>query len=146
MALCTVACLVLRETPGGAEVDVVCAGHPRPLLVCDGRVQALGRWGALLGAFPGERWTATTVAIGPGDLVVLYTDGVLDAQGTDHRFGDERLEEALRGCRTAERAVGAIDAALSAFEAGEQADDTAVLAIQRMPAAVPLVRAPSAAR
>ena len=78
-----------------------------------------------------------TEPIGPGDVVVIYTDGVLDAQGQDERFGDERLERALAGCRSAEGAVSSIDAALSAFQAGEQSDDTAVLAIQRTPAAVP---------
>jgi PAS domain S-box-containing protein len=146
MALCTVACLVLRETPDGAEVDVVCAGHPRPLLVRDGRVEPLGRWGALLGAFEGDRWVVETEPIGPGDVVVLYTDGVLDAEGPDERFGEERLEQALAGCRSAEGAVSAIDTALSAFQAGAQSDDTAVLAIQRTPARVPAQPAPSATR
>jgi PAS domain S-box-containing protein len=146
MALCTVACLVLRETPDGAEVDVVCAGHPRPLLVRDGRVEPLGRWGPLLGAFPDERWATETQRIGPGDIVVLYTDGVLDTQGQDERFGEERLASALAGCRSAEGAVSAIDAALSAFQAGEQTDDTAVLAVQRTPALIPAQPAPSAAR
>jgi PAS domain S-box-containing protein len=146
MALCTLACLVLRETPGGAEVDVVCAGHPRPLLIHDGRVEPLGRWGALLGAFASGGWVVETHRIEPGDVVVLYTDGVLDAEGADERFGEERLERVLAGCRSAEDAVQAIDAALSAFQAGEQADDTAVLAVQRMPSPVPAQPAPSAAR
>ncbi len=147
LALCTVACLVLRETPdGAAEVDVVCAGHPRPLLVREGRVEPLGRWGALLGAFACEGWAVETQRIGPGDIVVLYTDGVLDAEGADERFGEERLRRALTGCRSAEDAVRAIDEGLTAFQTGEQADDTAVLAIQRTPSPVPAQRAPSAAR
>ena len=138
---------MLRETPdGAAEVDVVCAGHPRPLLVREGRVEPLGRWGALLGAFACEGWAVETQRIGPGDIVVLYTDGVLDAEGADERFGEERLRRALTGCRSAEDAVRAIDEALSAFQTGEQADDTAVLAIQRTPSPVPAQRAPSAAR
>ena len=62
-------------------------------------------------------------------MLVLYTDGVTDARGEDERFGDERLLEALRGATDAAGAVAAIDRALSAFQRGPQADDTAVLAL-----------------
>jgi hypothetical protein len=47
----------------------------------------------------------------------------------DGRFGEERLLEALRGVRDAAGAVAAVDAALNAFQRGDQADDTAVLAL-----------------
>jgi serine phosphatase RsbU (regulator of sigma subunit) len=62
-------------------------------------------------------------------VVVLYTDGVIDADGEDERFGDERLTTALTGTADANDAIGRIRTALEAFEAGAQADDTAVLAI-----------------
>jgi PAS domain S-box-containing protein len=135
-ALCTVAALVLREVEGGgAKVDVVSAGHPQPLLVRDGTAHPIEAAGALLGAFVDERWEETTVDVAPGDILVLYTDGVLDARGPDGRFGEDRLRAVLGDGRTADDAVAAIDAALSAFQAGED-DDTAVLAVQRTPVEV----------
>jgi serine phosphatase RsbU (regulator of sigma subunit) len=136
-ALCTVASVMLHEVEGGgAQVDVVSAGHPQPLLVRDGVAQPIEAAGALLGAFDDERWEETTVDVAPGDILVLYTDGVLDARGPDGRFGEERLRAVLSGQRTADDAVGAIDAALSAFQTGED-DDTAVLAVQRTPVEAP---------
>jgi serine phosphatase RsbU (regulator of sigma subunit) len=66
---------------------------------------------------------------------VLFTDGVFDTVGEGERFGEERLERTLDGATDAPDAVARIDAALSAFEVGEQADDTAILAVQRVPVA-----------
>jgi PAS domain S-box-containing protein len=137
IALCTVACLVLHEDADGVHADVVCAGHPLPLLVREGQVEAVGTWGPLLGAFADERWRTVRVPIAADDLLVLYTDGVLDAKGADDRFGEERLREALEGSATADEAVASVDGALAAWQEGDQEDDTAVLAIQRAPAPVP---------
>ena len=137
-ALCTVACAVLQEDDDGAHVDVVCAGHPLPLLVREGRVEAVGAWGPLLGAFAEDHWRTVRVPVAPGDVLVLYTDGVLDAKGSADRFGEERLRDALTGSDSADEAVAAVDRALAEWREGDQDDDTAVLAIQRAPAPVPL--------
>jgi PAS domain S-box-containing protein len=137
-ALCTVACAVLKEDDDGAHADVVCAGHPLPLLIREGHVEAVGAWGPLLGAFADERWRTVRVPVAPGDVLVLYTDGVLDAKGPADRFGEDRLRDALTGSATADDAVAAVDRALAAWREGDQDDDTAVLAIQRAPAPVAL--------
>jgi Stage II sporulation protein E (SpoIIE) len=71
------------------------AGHPPPLLVRHGQVidsmdaPTVTAWGLRLG----EPETATT-NLEPGDSVVLYTDGVIDARGSPHHdFGTERLSD-----------------------------------------------------
>lgn len=125
LAPCTVAMVhVTAQT-----TDVLCAGHPQPLLIRGGEPRPVGRFGPMLGAWSDARWQPESLALEPGDVLVLYTDGVTDAQGNDDRFGDERLLNALRGTGDAAGAVAAIDRALNAFQHGEQADDTAVLAI-----------------
>ncbi|MEA2244750.1 MAG: hypothetical protein QOD24_4306 [Solirubrobacteraceae bacterium] len=130
MALCTVAIALLRDDSN--QASLVCAGHPLPYLVRGGEVRAVGRTGPLLGAFEHGHWLAAGVDLEPGDVLVLYTDGVLDAKGPGDRFGEERLEHALTGATSAEDAVERIRAALESFAGPEQDDDTAVLAIQRL--------------
>src|SRR4051795_12810203 len=130
MALCTAAVVLLRES--GREAILVCAGHPLPYLIRGGEPRAVGRIGPLLGAFDQGDWLATEIGIEPGDTLVLYTDGVLDARGPDSRFGEERLEECLAGTTSAKDAVERIRKALVEFAGDEQDDDTAVLAMQKL--------------
>ena len=133
MSMCSVAAVLLCDGEAGtATAKIVCAGHPLPLLVRGAEVQPIGEFSPMLGAYPVEEWACTKVDLEPGDVVVLFTDGVFDAVGEDGRFGEERLARTLMGATDAEDAVARIDTALSAFAVAEQADDTAVLAVQRV--------------
>jgi serine phosphatase RsbU (regulator of sigma subunit) len=133
MSLCTVAAVLLRERDGTTVADIVCAGHPPPLFVAGERVEPVGRFGPMLGAYDDEHWQRVTVTLDPGALLVLYTDGVLDTVGAaGNRFGELRLQTAVAGAAGASEAVSRIERALRQFEVGEQADDTAVLAVERL--------------
>ena len=132
LPLCTVVCAELRERgDGSAVVTMASAGHPPPLLVRGREVLPVGDAGTIAGAFDGERWPAAPVVLEPGDLLVLYTDGVTDAMGEDERFGEERLIEALGRLEggVGER-LAALREELEAFERGPQRDDTTVLVLQ----------------
>jgi sigma-B regulation protein RsbU (phosphoserine phosphatase) len=124
--ICTAVCVGIRERSDGvgAGLDIVCAGHPSPLLI------AADRPHRAVGAFPEGGWTLTQQELGAGDTLVLYTDGVTDTRGPEGRFGTERLEALLRDIGPADADVVAarIDEALLAF--GEQRDDVAVLVLQ----------------
>ncbi|HEV7749898.1 MAG TPA: SpoIIE family protein phosphatase [Baekduia sp.] len=131
--ICTAVCVAVREHPDGvgAGLDIVCAGHPPPLLIAaDGTVRPVGRPGTLLGAFAEGTWTLTELELGPGDTLVLYTDGVTDTRGPEGRFGSERLEALLHdiGPQEADVVAARIDEALLAF--GDQRDDVAVLVLR----------------
>jgi PAS domain S-box-containing protein len=132
MALCTAAVVLLRDE--AEEASVVSAGHPLPVLIRNGEPQEIGRTGPLLGAFDHGHWLPASVQLQKGDVVVLFTDGVIDARGTNGhgRFGEQRLMETLSGARSVEDAVGRIRDALADFGGGEHTDDTAVLALQRV--------------
>jgi len=132
MSLCSVAAVLLREERGRASAEIICAGHPLPLLLRRGRAEPVGAFSPMLGAYDVDEWCRHTIELDPGDVLVLYTDGVFDAVGADGRFGEERLRQTLTGGEHAQDAVARIDTALSAFEVGAQADDTAVLAVQRV--------------
>ena len=131
-ALCTVCCVHLRARGADAEATVVCGGHPLPYTVRQaGAAEQVGRFGQMLGAWPQGEWSRTTTTLAPGDVLVLYTDGVTDATGAEDRFGDERLQAVLCESSDAEDALRRLADGLADFETGEQADDTAALAIAR---------------
>jgi PAS domain S-box-containing protein len=137
-ALCTVCCVYLRPRGDDAEATIACAGHPLPYAVRQaGAAEPVGRWGQMLGAWTEGSWPRTTTTLSPGDVLVLYTDGVTDATGPEDRFGDERLQATLAESRDADDALRRLADGLADFETGEQADDTAALAIARsQPAAL----------
>jgi sigma-B regulation protein RsbU (phosphoserine phosphatase) len=133
--MCTAACLKIM--PGGdgepIAMQLVCAGHPPPFVLRapDG-LEELCRPGPLLGAFPDADWEASALGLLPGDSIVLYTDGVTDARGAAGRFGQERLEDVLRGAMhgDADDIAGALDEHLLAFQEGPQRDDVALLVLR----------------
>ena len=132
LPLCTVVCAELRgRDDGAAVVTMASAGHPPPLLVRGRAVAPVGDAGTIAGAFDDERWPSAPIVLEPGDLLVLYTDGVLDAMGEDDRFGERRLHEALARIEgTPGQRLDALRAELEAFERGPQRDDTTVLVLE----------------
>jgi sigma-B regulation protein RsbU (phosphoserine phosphatase) len=118
------------------------AGHDPPYLLSaqNGEaVQTLRRTGPLLGIFEDATWEQRTVQLAPGDALVLYTDGVTDAEdGTGTFFGRERLleiAEANRG-RSAQDVQAALIAEVQEF-VGEapQFDDLTLMVVVRSSAA-----------
>jgi serine phosphatase RsbU (regulator of sigma subunit) len=73
-----------------------------------------------------------TVHFNPGDLLLLYTDGVTDARRGDELFGRERLEELLAGLSDAKpnRIVSQIYRTVRAFAEGDLHDDCALLVLK----------------
>lgn len=130
LSLCTVCAVRLDERDGGAVATLTCAGHPLPVLVRDGEPRTIGSWGPMVGAFDSE-FSSVEVELREDDLLVLYTDGVLDARDGQEHFGERRLIEALAPATDADDALDRIVAALDLFQVGEQADDTAVLVVER---------------
>ena len=132
LPLCTAVCASLDERADGtAQLTLASAGHPPPLLVSGGKVTPLGEAGTIAGAFDGEVWPAATAVLNPGDVVVLYTDGVLDAVGESDRCGERRLRDALGELTgSVEERLAGLDARLEAFQRGAQRDDTTVLVLE----------------
>ncbi len=128
----------LRRRPdGGATLTVVAAGHPAPLVArTDGRVEAVAVRGPLLGVLDGAAWTEATVELAPGGGVVLYTDGVTEA---DRRrplepAGLAELLEARRDPCTAPALAEAVRRVAEERAAGPLRDDVAIVALCLDPA------------
>ena len=128
---CTVAYAHLRVGRNRVDFELACGGHPLPLVVHpDGRVVPVGRLGTLLGSDIEPQLTDVAVGLGPGDVLVLYTDGVTEVRRRRREvFGHRELVALLEACAglppdaVADRVE---DAVISASE-GRLRDDVAIL-------------------
>ena len=110
------------------------AGHLPPLLVRGDSWEFLEVTGSVVGAFPSLRYEEQSVPLGPGDLLVAYTDGITEpenAYGED--FGAERLAEVVMRHRDAEpnQIVARILEAVRHWDTStEQADDMTLMIVR----------------
>ncbi|WP_394437850.1 PP2C family protein-serine/threonine phosphatase [Streptomyces sp. SGAir0957] len=133
---CTAILGILEPGPGAGHVTVRLAsgGHPPALVLrSTGSADYLPTPGGLLvGALPAPRFAAATTTLGPGDTLLLYTDGVLEARtGPDRSslFGDDALRAfAAAHAGPAESVIAALSGLLSGLGEGLD-DDTALLAL-----------------
>lgn len=135
-SLCSIAALALSDDPT-EPVRIAVAGHPPPLLIDGGEVSEAAGTDPVLGAFPDVEWEIGESAVGPGQQLVLITDGITEAGGAEGRFGEERLRAELAGARNPAHAVQRLEGALSSFTSGAPDDDAAILAIARSPSEAP---------
>jgi sigma-B regulation protein RsbU (phosphoserine phosphatase) len=121
------------------------AGHPPPFhLAATGEVRYLEDGGPVLGPLPKTSYERGVVSIEPGDLLVLYTDGITEARGPGaggerEEFGLDRLIAVCRDHRQrpAGDIVEAVFAAVESFAGGRPAnDDRTVVVVRRSPAVV----------
>jgi serine phosphatase RsbU (regulator of sigma subunit) len=119
------------ETGPRPSVTVSRAGHPPPLLRrSSGEVVPLGGRGTLLGVFDDPELQCDTTALEPGDMLVLYTDGVTDAWRDSG--GDDRLTELLAALPTDADADSVVER-IKREALGERArgsDDMAILVLR----------------
>ncbi len=112
----------------------VLGGHPRPVYIPAGQAPTLvGRPGSVLGLLEHPVFNETDLTLGPGDTLLLYTDGVTDVAGPS-ALDDAGLlavvGEAMRD--SPEATVTALYQALEARHARvARRDDTAILALHR---------------
>jgi PAS domain S-box-containing protein len=135
LSVCTALCLRLE----GETALLAVGGHPLPLYLHGGEIRELGAHGPLLGAFPEADWVDHALVLEPDSTLLAYTDGVTDGQGErGERFGFERLRALLGelGDVPAPELLSGLAGRLEEFQAGAQTDDTAAIALRRLPAAV----------
>ena len=102
-------------------------GHNPPLLVrANGDVERLGATATVLGLFTNWTCEVKKVSIGPGDLLVIYTDGVTEAPDqAREEFGESRLLEIVRAHQQqpVKEILSAILDEVQQFSGASQADD-----------------------
>lgn len=118
----------------GGELACASGGHPPPRLVLpDGTVESISARGLALGIDAPQTYETVAAAFPPGAIVVVYTDGVIEARRGGEQFGIERLDALLaerRGSPPQEIAQAAL-AACREWAEGELTDDFAVVVVKR---------------
>ena len=124
-------------SPCDGQFTYVSAGHPRGLLLSGGDRQYLTSTGPPLGLFADAAYEERTVTIGKTDRLVVYSDGVSEAQDRDDRFFDETgIYDVVAGHpdRAASDLARLICEAAERFEDGnpDPGDDKTVVVIRRL--------------
>jgi serine phosphatase RsbU (regulator of sigma subunit) len=123
--------LTTHATAHGVAVRLVNGGHPAPLLRhAGGRVEAIDTPGALLGCLPDAGLQETRFHLAPGELLLLYSDGVTEARHGRDQFGEERLRALLAGTHPIPRTI--VDAVIDGVQVhcdGDLGDDVTVVAL-----------------
>jgi serine phosphatase RsbU (regulator of sigma subunit) len=114
------------------------AGHNPPLLIsADGSVRELTDGGPVLGILPAFSFEQSTVALAPGDVLLIYSDGFSEAANMRfEEFGDDRLRDLAVAHREepAQKLIETIVSEVRAF-CGEtpQGDDMTIVVVRREP-------------
>jgi adenylate cyclase len=123
---------------GSGEVDFASAGHDAPFILGGktGLRRLVTEGGPPLGAVDDFRYPIDHDRIEPGEVLLLYTDGVTEAENANHTlYSSERLTTALGKAPVvdAQRVVAAVIDDVTRFVGGaEQADDMTLLALRRV--------------
>jgi len=121
--------------PPRRELHYVNAGHnPQFLLRADGGIERLDSTGLPIGLLPGRGFEARTIAVEPGDLLFLYTDGAVEAPNENGEFFDaDRLQQALvaASAEGIDEVLVSVERAVRAFRGeADPADDATMLALR----------------
>jgi phosphoserine phosphatase RsbU/P len=130
---CTALYASLTPLERGVTACIATGGHPLPLVLRhDGRVEKLGSPGTLLGILAEPQLSEAETVLEPGDALVLYTDGEIEASPGDDAFGPERFADfvsTLAG-RDAPAIAERIEEAVLDLQSGDLRDDVAVLVVR----------------
>ncbi|HEX3876036.1 MAG TPA: SpoIIE family protein phosphatase [Bryobacteraceae bacterium] len=112
------------------------AGHLSPMLLRGSHVQELEPTGTVVGAFAVARYEEQTVQMEPGDVLVAYTDGIVEPENEyDEMFGEQRLQDLLvkfENTGSDELIARTLEAVRQWAHSPEQQDDMTMIVARRL--------------
>ena len=130
---CTVLYARVCPTPTGALLTFANGGHGAPrVLRQGGGVEHVDVEGMLIGIMADVGYKEVDVELGPGDVVLMVTDGVTEIRGHEPDYGEHELDEVLSQLhgRSADGVCEAVLATALAAHGGAPRDDMALLALR----------------
>jgi len=124
--------------PGDRRLTYVNAGHTVPILTSAQGCHRLESGGVPIGLLPNSNFCAGTATLNPGDLVVLYSDGITEAGVLESRpFGESRLEAVIQAHRDEPLAEiqSQVLSAVRDWTRSEPEDDMTLLLVRASPVA-----------
>ncbi|SFR24763.1 PAS domain S-box-containing protein [Lentzea waywayandensis] len=121
-------------TPWDGTLRYANAGHPHPLLVRGGVARPMAhRHGLIAGAVHHAEYLAFETSLRPEDLLIVYTDGLVEHRDEDIDTGVEKLCAAVTAPHLPERLDDLVPAVISAVAPEQGRDDVCVLALRHRP-------------
>lgn len=123
--------VVGRADPDG-RVTMVNAGHCHPLVLrTGGAIESVSPGGPVVGILPFPDWSSTSMWLGGGDRLLLYTDGLLEARSEhDEEFGLDRIA-ALAASAETDATITILIEAVSRFSSERRDDDLTIFMLSR---------------
>jgi len=122
--------------PQNHRLSFVNAGHNPPLIIRkEGGMEYLEASGTMIGAFDFSGWSENSVSFEPDDFLLVFTDGVTEAEKGEDCYGDERLEQLAVACHKKipdEIARLIVNDVETYVEGTPRSDDITMLIIKRM--------------
>jgi len=130
---CTTVYGEIDTRAGSAAVTLAVAGHPPALVVrADGSVETAPAHGTMLGAFQDPTFHTCAIHLDPGDAIVVYSDGILDAEIDGIRVDEQHIARLLAQTPQASAKV-LVDRLKNGLRATDRRlrDDVAIMALRR---------------
>jgi sigma-B regulation protein RsbU (phosphoserine phosphatase) len=129
------ATLVCGRASSDGRVEICNAGHCPPYVLGAGGVSTVDPTGLPVGTFYSTAYASRTVALAPGDTLVLYTDGVTEARNrSDAEYGAPRLARTLartRGLAARDVVTTCLEDLAAHLAGAPKRDDLTLMAIRR---------------
>jgi PAS domain S-box-containing protein len=130
---CTLIYAIARPMDTGIHLTLSLAGHHPPLVLRDnGTVEPAGGLGTLLGLLEEAEFVDTPIHLGTGDLICMFTDGLIEARNGNELFGADRVASILQelGSQQTDDMASELVRAARQFHGAALADDLALLIIR----------------
>ncbi len=131
-----VTCLYAVLDPNGGRLQYANAGHDLPYRRAEESVDELRATGMPLGLMPGMKYEEKEISVLPGESVLLYSDGLVEAHNDDREmFGFPRLKDCMGNHEGGEGLIDFLLEELAGFtgEGWEQEDDVTLVTLRRDP-------------
>ncbi|HWF03074.1 MAG TPA: SpoIIE family protein phosphatase [Candidatus Angelobacter sp.] len=133
------ATLIVGKADAFGNVEICNGGHPAPFHMGQHGVTPIEASTVPIGLFSDQKFFSTTLRTSPGDSLVIYTDGISEAENPDGtEYGSASLDTLLNSCRElpSRELVDRCLKEVMAFRAGSpRMDDQALMVLQFVPAA-----------